>query len=322
MNRKAWIVALACALTFFLGCQKETGEKRPSLSKPSDLNSKDYRTAPKPLDEAGDQCNREIMAVVKQASGKKTKPSPCAIDALLKAVEQDDREKIKLLINSYDGLLNAKKGEQSYTALASAYYADNIPLLQFLLDHGADVNEDYLPKRESGGSLSLLEEAVCDRKMDVVKLLIQKGADLNISDGEGSGPFTCIIHSRDLEMAKLLLDHGANPNMLYWMPFEDLPEDEPWQWGAILNLAIIYGNPEMVELLLNHSADPNIKNDFGRTPLFVAIHKGDKQSVTLLLAHAGKVNIKDKRGTTPLHFAVLAGQKEIAELLRQHGGVE
>jgi ankyrin repeat protein len=71
--------------------------------------------------------------------------------------------------------------------------------------------------------------------------------------------------------------------------------------------------------------DPNLvfsKDDFGHTPLHLAVFGGHKDVVVLLLANKSDVNAKDDSGMTPLGWATKQGHNELADLLRQHGGHE
>ena len=54
-----------------------------------------------------------------------------------------------------------------------------------------------------------LIEAVYERHKDVVKLLLDNGADVNILDDIGS---TAIFHSYDVDITKMLIEHGADIN--------------------------------------------------------------------------------------------------------------
>jgi ankyrin repeat protein len=79
------------------------------------------------------------------------------------------------------------------------------------------------------------------------------------------------------------------------------------------------GNIEAVKQHIAAGADVNAKDDWGKTPLYVAALGGHKEIAELLIAEGADINAKDEDGHTPLHQAALDGQKEIAELLIAEG---
>ena len=76
------------------------------------------------------------------------------------------------------------------------------------------------------------------------------------------------------------------------------------------------GNIEAVKQHLAAGADVNAKDDWGKTPLYVAALGGHKEIAELLIAKGADVNTKDVDGKTPLDWA----DDETADLLRKHGG--
>ena len=83
-----------------------------------------------------------------------------------------------------------------------------------LIDSGCDVNAvDY------GMNYTPLHYAVTQGHLPVVAYLLAKGADVNAHDDEtiGETPFGAAAASCSLDMAKLLVDAGANPIIPGWM---------------------------------------------------------------------------------------------------------
>jgi ankyrin repeat protein len=82
-------------------------------------------------------------------------------------------------------------------------------------------------------------------------------------------------------------------------------------------------NARVVQLLLERGADPNIRNDNGKTALWLALQVGchDPKKglpvIKLLLEAGADVNIRDNEGQTPLQWAVsyTCPKKEVADLL-------
>lgn len=97
----------------------------------------------------------------------------------------------------------------------------------------------------------------------------------------------------DLQLAELLLDHGAAHDA------RDKAGKPP------LHHAVVSTCKQMVTLLLAKGADPNARDKAGDTPLHRAIIGPRNQIVTLLLAGGADPNAMDSRGYCPLHWAAL-----------------
>lgn len=95
------------------------------------------------------------------------------------------------------------------------------------------------------GSGSALTNAATGGQMEIVQLLLQRGADPNLPE-EGNAPQGKALYSAvmrgHIEIAKLLLEHGAFPS----------PEVE--SSADALTIAIDHGNTAMVELLCSYGA--------------------------------------------------------------------
>ena len=69
---------------------------------------------------------------------------------------------------------------------------------------------------------------------------------------------------------------------------------------------------------MDAGADVHAKDEYGATPLSVAVANGDKEIVELLIANGADVNAKTNLGRAPLHEAA-GGRKDVAELLIAEG---
>jgi ankyrin repeat protein len=109
-------------------------------------------------------------------------------------------------------------------------------------------------------------------RKEIVRMLLDAGSDPNIADNKGMAPL--IANSRDLEIAQMLIAHGANVNAQAKDGFTPL-----------LNAETI----ELTRLLLEHGADPFAKTDHGQTALDWAKQMNRKAQAALLeAAMAGK----------------------------------
>ena len=201
-----------------------------------------------------------------------------------------------------------------------------------VLVHLLKLVDEYPFKKgyESDRNKSLLAEAVLDA-----------GADPNVTDKSGNHVVSLAVHHRNINMIKLLLNKGADPKMvklgaqdslLDWarMPDKDIIAllisngADPTKadlWG-ITPLIILSGRADMydtVKMLLNNGSDPNSAALHGITPLYKAAKSGHKDLVQLLLDNAADPNKATTDGNTPLHGAAMHGHRDVVKILLERG---
>ena len=186
---------------------------------------------------------------------------------------------------------------------------------------GTDVNA-------RGKYLTALHAAVEMHSVEVAKLLIEHGADLEARSREGYTPLMYSFQAGwylDLPMIELLLDSGANPNAVPADVPTEVPEDERGGWMTSTPLmyacdsSFIKDSPwslvDVVWLLLRHGADPNRVNGNGETALSLSILRYRHEVVAYLLDYGVIVT-----GAAVAAFATTAADMENWELrLRDEG---
>lgn len=166
----------------------------------------------------------------------------------------------------------------------------------------ADINTEDEKRRAE-----LEEELIGKLKMDMLELLINSGANVNLRVDDDITPLYVAMDFSPTCVFKLLLDEGANPNL----------KDEYGR--SMLAEAVSEGWTDIVELFLEHDARVNTKDIHGQTPLHEAVWGGHKDIAKLLIAKGTDVNGTDKNGDTPLHASALNGDKELFDLLTAEG---
>uniref|UniRef100_A0A6C0C7J5 Uncharacterized protein n=1 Tax=viral metagenome TaxID=1070528 RepID=A0A6C0C7J5_9ZZZZ len=156
--------------------------------------------------------------------------------------------------------------------LCTTVKTDRYDITKILLGSGADPN--YIDK---AGKSPLLY--ACKNKMvQQIKLLISHGADVNKHINQ-----VCCNVVLDLEIVKLFLDTGADPNVI-------LPDGE-----NILTKFVIANNIEAVALLLSYaSTNVNLPNVRDVTALRIACATGKSAIAKLLLNNGANPNIINK----------------------------
>ncbi len=133
-------------------------------------------------------------------------------------------------------------------------------------------------------------------------------ADVNARQGDGATALHWAAYGGDVELARLLIDAGADPAAANRNGSTPL-------WLAATN-----GDTAMIQTLLDAGADPNESLPLGRTPLMLAARTGNPDAVAVLLDHGADVNARETaRGTTPLMWAADQGHADIASLLIARG---
>lgn len=119
-------------------------------------------------------------------------------DELLKACSDWDKAKIIDCLNRGANINCLDKDGKSVLQHA----------VEFFRDHGICFNEDLTPEERLQREKENLEKCI-----DVVELLLENGADINLFGYEGLAPIVCAYYEDSAKMVAYLLDEGADPNV-------------------------------------------------------------------------------------------------------------
>ena len=150
-------------------------------------------------------------------------------------------------------------------------------------------------------------------QVEIARVLMEAGADVNAKDERSDSPFLFAGAEGRLEILRLTLAHGA-----------DLKSTNRFG-GTALIPACEKGHVGNVRALLKTAIELNHVNNLGWTALMETVLKKGRGPVhteitRLLLAAGADPNIADQQGITPLAHAERAGNHEIAALLKAAGG--
>jgi len=129
--------------------------------------------------------------------------------------------------------------------------------------------------------------------MRIAKLLIKSGADVNMKNNGGRTPLHAAVLQNRIDIVRLLLESGADPNArcrnLYLAPPDGgelalLPASEV----TPLHMAANGGYEDLVKLLLESGADPTARDSLGRTPAEVAEWSGHRELARLIRSWASR----------------------------------
>jgi ankyrin repeat protein len=189
-----------------------------------------------------------------------------------------------------------------------------------------------------------LFSALRNQRLDIVRLLLERGADAQSLDPKGISTLYFTSYDGRGDILKVLIEGGADPNAecvdffdscsLLWTPLlvaskhgkleaakalllkkADVKFQDREGTSSLHLAASRHSSDGLVKLLLDYGAIPNMTNNRRRTALHDASFYGQLKVVELLLKGGADIHAEDEFGYTPLHEAAGVGQVEIVRLL-------
>jgi ankyrin repeat protein len=225
-------------------------------------------------------------------------------NALLAASVGGHIEAVKLLLNY--GAAGGINGEGEDILEAATYLAacsSHEQVAELLLTYDFDVNA------QTDDGRTPLHEACLNGNLSLVRMLIDKGANLTIKDEIGLTALHEASWSGDLKVVTWLIEKGAS--------VEEIDD----AIATPLHCAAIQGHEAVAEILLNNGAKLESMDGDAQTPLHLAVMGGHEQTTTLLLAKGINPMLQDTKGRTALHRAAAVGSSPNVALLTQRGDI-
>ncbi|KAM0328773.1 hypothetical protein ACHAQA_005186 [Verticillium albo-atrum] len=195
--------------------------------------------------------------------------------------------------------------EAGYTALICATRANQIDAVQYLLSAGAEINvrDSHGGKRKP----AVFHAAECGH-VALAELLITTGADIRGSSPWSGQPFFIEIANSDkMDVLKLFLDHGADPNAT------------SINGRSVFIHALQAGSLDHLRLLRQYGGNVNARDITGQPALHLALSQNRLDVVDFLLQHGADVNASNLSGNSMLHVAMSKRNLALARLLLDRG---
>ena len=221
---------------------------------------------------------------------------PVLAQDIYEAAWSGNLDRVKALIKENPDLLHIKS-EEGYNPLHSATTYNQKEVVKFLIDAGADKNVANLWGKTP------FHRAAERGYLEIVEILLEAGADINIKDKRGWTPLRWAISNGQKEVTELLLRRGAELNFIQS------------DYDRLLHEAADSGYEKLVKLILDKEPDVYSLNNRGGTLLHSAAFGDLKNLAELMVKKEFNIEAKNYYGMTPLHIAAYKGNKDVVEFL-------
>ena len=200
---------------------------------------------------------------------------------LIIAARNGSKNIIELLLKSNQIDLNIQN-IQGDSALMLAAYFNYLGIVKLLVEGGADLD---LTSNEGHYALDF---SFMKNNRDVSNYLIEANSKTSLNSKVLSESLIKQCFRGETSFVKLGIRNGANIN------FKGENGNTP------IMIACANNHLDIIELLIDAGADINLQNDMGATPLWNAVYRGFENVVRILLNAGANPNAQDIDGNTPL----------------------
>lgn len=257
--------------------------------------------------------------------------------ALMFAARSGNVESVRLLLDA-GAEINAKESYKETTALMWAAEQDHAGVAALMTERGADTTATskltVIERRASGidvangadpepqqfylGAVTAINFAARENGIETVKALLDAGIPIDQQTGDGSSPLLIALQNAHLDLARLLIDRGADVNLANrkgWNPLYMAVKVRNQEIGTMPN-PDANGMYELIQTLIDKGADVNARitgktevhdaiastwlKEPGATPFLRAAWCGDLEVMKLLMAHGADPFLTTDDGTTAL----------------------
>ena len=260
--------------------------------------------------------------------------TPGAMTPLLYASRDGQMDIAKMLVGAKADVNQPEAN--GVTPLLIAIANGHLEVAKFLLQQGASPNAtDFWGRTPLWEAVELrnleytyghADEHNVDRSLALafITTLLERGADPNAQTKEvppirrwvmpisdiswvdftGQTPFLRAAQSGDITVMRLLLEHGADPNIPTFAGSTALMAAAGINWSVGQTYTESKESlMEAVKLCLEKGADVNAANSMGLTAVFGAVNRGSDDIIEVLVKHGARLDVKDKEGRPLMTWA-------------------
>lgn len=256
----------------------------------------------RPLSKASESGNLEIVQYLLKTGKNSQETLNDALWELCTSMPKPDTLKIAQLLLDSGAQVNSHAGFYNTTPLHGAAEKGPLELVKLLVSKGAKVNA--VDKEFS----MPLAKAVQADNLEIAQFLLEQGADKTINHADTEFQ-TAIFKARSAKMAQLLIANGAN-----------VSDRDKKGLSVLLHAVVRHLDFDLLKVLLQNGADINAQDKSGTTALLWAAQhpyeRDDKNCVQFLLENGAKANVANNQGETPL---LVAEELDVLQALLTHG---
>ena len=206
------------------------------------------------------------------------------MDDFFKACKEGDLDEVETFIKNGCDVDGTSQIFLSYgrTPLICAAGEGRFDVVKYLIDHGADVSKKDYRQRTA------LHYASKRGHLKVVEVLLSKGAEINVEDENRCTPLMFTAGRIHNDILLYLIDHGADVNK------KDGRNRTALHYASDL---------KVVKALLSKGVEIDVEDMYLCTPLMLTGERGHIDILLYLIDHGADVNKKDRDERTALHYA-------------------
>ena len=200
--------------------------------------------------------------------------------------------------------INSRDDDSSATPLIIAARQNHVEVVKYLLQKGANIFLTAGPNKKNA-----LHIASQYGSVEAIEMLLSYNLSPDSRDGEGNTPLACAAAFGQIESVNCLLKHEANPLL------------KSKDGRSLLHFAAASGNVIIIETMLSKDLDIDSREKIeGLTPLMVSIANKKLEAAKYLLEKGADKSLKTTPGKLPLlSIASVAGSIAAVEMLLSHG---
>ncbi|KAK3541261.1 hypothetical protein QTP86_019188 [Hemibagrus guttatus] len=216
------------------------------------------------------------------------------------------------------------KQSNSYSCVIDEADLANLPIVNVFewviqgdfsaLDYLSRKSPTHLSSRDENGA-GPIHYAAASGHLDIIRLIVSITGpeEVDVQDAEGQTPLHAAVEKKQESSCSLLLDMGANPNIVNAAMM------------APIHLAISKEYNHIVQVLLSCSqTDVNLEGDLGNTPVMLACSYNNCEALHTLVSitqfkYGAKLCRQNKLGHFAIHTVAFSGAKDAMEVILQKG---